>query len=171
MKKGLLFTLIATVVMASVSFAEDVSIADLLARIEALEKRVAALEAGEYGPEIDATEKTLNEEAAEQVVPTQGDHEPTAGEKNALRSALQYLDYAPFSKSGLAEQLEYEGYSPSEAAYAVENCQADWYEQAVLAAKQYLDYSSFSQSGLVDQLEYEGFSTEEAQYGAEQAYQ
>lgn len=171
MKKGFLFTLIATIIMASASFAEDVSIADLLARIEALEKRVAALESGEYLPETNTTEKAVDGEAAAQADPPQGDHEPTVSEKNALAKAEQYLSIMPFSKSGLVKQLEYDGFPHEDALYAAENCGADWYEQAVIKAKQYLDIMPFSQSDLVKQLEYDGFSNEEAIYGVNAAYQ
>ena len=44
----------------------------------------------------------------------------TVGEQNALQSALQYLNSMPFSYTGLIGQLEYEGYSDSEAKYAAE---------------------------------------------------
>ena len=94
--------------------------------------------------------------------------QPTKGERNALSSARQYLDYMAFSYKGLIDQLEYEGYSTEEATYAADNCGADWNEQAVKSAKQYLDYMSFSRSGLIEQLEYEGFTHEQAVYGAEQ---
>jgi|GEM_PF-689938 len=91
----------------------------------------------------------------------------TTGEANALSSAKSYLDFMAFSKEGLIDQLEYEGYSTEEATYAVENCGADWNEQAVKAAENYLDFMAFSESGLQEQLEYDGFTTEEAQYGVE----
>ncbi len=97
--------------------------------------------------------------------------EGTVGERNALKSALQYLEYSAFSYSGLIEQLEYEGFTTSEATYAVDHCGADWNEQAYQSALQYLEYSSFSKQGLIEQLEYEGFTTEQAQYGVEKAYQ
>ena len=92
----------------------------------------------------------------------------TTGESNALQSAKSYLRVMAFSRSGLIEQLEYEGYSKSEATYAVDNCGADWYEQAAKSAKNYLDIMSFSRSGLIEQLEYEGFTHAQAVYGAEQ---
>ena len=79
--------------------------------------------------------------------------------------AKRYLDYTAFSYSGLIEQLEYEGYSTEEATYAVDNCGADWNEQAALKAQDYLDYASFSRSGLIDQLLFEGFTSEQAEYG------
>ena len=90
--------------------------------------------------------------------------------RNALKSAESYLSVMPFSYSGLVEQLEYEGYSHAEAAYAADNCGADWYAQAVKTAKQYLEIMSFSRSGLIDQLEYEGYTHDQAVYGVDRAY-
>ena len=99
---------------------------------------------------------------------TYGDTGAPMGERNALASAKQYLNSMAFSYSGLIEQLEYEGYSNSEATYAADNCGADWYEQAALSAKQYLNSMSFSRQGLIEQLEYEGFTYDQAVYGVEQ---
>ena len=73
-----------------------------------------------------------------------------------------------FSYSGLVKQLEFEGYTNSEAVYAANNCGADWYEQAALSAKEYLDVMPFSRQGLIEQLEYEGFTYDQAVYGVEQ---
>lgn len=84
---------------------------------------------------------------------------------NALKTAKNYLDYTSFSYTGLIEQLEYEGYSSEACSYAVNNCGADWNEQAAKKAQSYLDYSSFSRQGLIDQLLYEGFTQEQAEYG------
>lgn len=89
----------------------------------------------------------------------------TTGEINALEKALSYLNYTSFSRSGLIDQLEYEGFSTEEATYGVDNCGADWNEQAAKKAQSYLDYSSFSRQGLIDQLVFEGFTQEQAEYG------
>ena len=94
--------------------------------------------------------------------------EPTVSQKNALSRALSYLKYSSFSYSGLVEQLEFEKYSHEDAVYAVDNCGADWNEQAVKKAESYLKYSSFSRDGLIDQLEFEGFTYEQAVYGVSQ---
>lgn len=94
----------------------------------------------------------------------------TTGEKNALKRAGEYLDYTPFSYTGLIEQLEYENYTHAEAVYAADNCGADWYEQAAKAAQKYLDYMAFSRSGLIEQLEYEGYTHDEAVYGVDKVY-
>lgn len=93
---------------------------------------------------------------------------PTTGEKNALRTAREYLNISAFSYSGLIHQLEYEGYSTEEATYAADNCNANWNEQAAKSAKEYLDISSFSRQGLIDQLIYEGYTQEQAEYGVTQ---
>ena len=91
------------------------------------------------------------------------------GNENALQSAIDYLNYVGgFSYKSLKDQLEYEGFSSSEIQYALDNCGADWNQQAVISAKQYLDVMSFSRQGLIDQLEYEGFTHEQAVYGVEQ---
>ena len=91
----------------------------------------------------------------------------TLGEKNALGKALSYLSVMPFSYTGLIKQLEYEGYSHTEAVYGADNCGADWNEQAALKAQSYLDTMPFSRQGLIDQLKYEGFTQEQAEYGVQ----
>jgi len=91
----------------------------------------------------------------------------TIGQRNALASAQNYLAFTAFSRQGLIEQLEYEGYSNSDAVYAVDHCGADWNEQAALSAENYLNMMSFSRQGLIDQLEFEGFTHSQAVYGVE----
>jgi Host cell surface-exposed lipoprotein len=44
----------------------------------------------------------------------------TVAQENARRSAESYLDLSGFSRSGLIEQLEYEGFTPAQAAYAAD---------------------------------------------------
>lgn len=92
---------------------------------------------------------------------------PETGNKGALKKAKSYLNSSAFSYKGLVDQLEYEGFTPDEAKYGVDNCNADWKEQAVKKAASYLNSSSFSRSELIDQLEYEGFTYEQAVYGVE----
>lgn len=91
----------------------------------------------------------------------------TIGEKNALSKALNYLSFMPFSYSGLIKQLEYEKFTHQEAVYGVDNCGANWNEQAALKAKSYLDMMAFSRDGLITQLEYEGFTKAQAEYGVQ----
>lgn len=87
------------------------------------------------------------------------------GESNALQSAKQYLKYSPYSRSELIERLEDDGYTQDEVLFGVDNCGANWNEQAAKSAKQYLKYSSYSRSGLIERLEDDGFTHEQAVYG------
>lgn len=91
--------------------------------------------------------------------------EPTLGEKNALKKANSYLSHSSFSYKRLIEQLKYEGFSQEESVYAVDNCGADWSEQAAKKAASYMSHSSFSKTRLKEQLLYEGFTAEQADYG------
>ncbi|MEY8257015.1 Ltp family lipoprotein [Erysipelotrichaceae bacterium 66-17] len=116
-----------------------------------------------------ATEKNKTENKIESETKKETASE-TAGQRNARQSARNYISAMPFSRSGLIEQLEYEGYSTEDATYAVDKLNTDWNEQAYLSAVNYLDSMSFSESGLIEQLEYEGYTPEQAQYGASKAY-
>lgn len=94
----------------------------------------------------------------------------TPGQQNAVSKAEEYLSVSSFSRPGLIEQLEFEGFSNADATFAVDRLGVDWNEQAAKKAQEYLDVSSFSRSGLVEQLTFEGFTPAEAEYGAAQAY-
>lgn len=126
-----------------------------------------------YSIELDesaTTEATTESTIEATTEATTEAYTPTTGEENALNKAYNYLDSMAFSKSGLIEQLEYEGFTKSEAKYAVNNCGANWKEQAAKKAEQYLTSQSFSRSGLIEQLEYEGFTNKQARYGVNKAY-
>lgn len=92
----------------------------------------------------------------------------TMGERNALSSAKSYLEVLAFSHNGLYKQLLFDGYKEEEAKYAVDNCGADWNEQAAKQAASYLEFMAFSREGLIEQLEYDGFTHEQAVYGVTQ---
>lgn len=116
--------------------------------------------------------KWIDGQSAETAAAAQGSQQQTAvqetitlGMKNALGRAGSYLNYTSFSKKGLKEQLEYEGFSSSEANYAVNNVVVDWNAQCADKAQRYLNYSSFSRQRLKEQLEYEGFTPSEVAYG------
>ena len=74
-----------------------------------------------------------------------------------------------FSESGLREQLEFDGFTSEQVMYAIENCSADWQEQAVKAAAIYLENKPLSRQGLADQLMKDGFTEEEAEYGVKKS--
>ena len=89
----------------------------------------------------------------------------TVSQSNAKKSAASYLRYSSFSRIGLIGQLEYEGFSTSDATYGVDAQNADWNAQAAKTAKSYLKVSSFSRIGLIEQLIFEGFTQSQAEYG------
>ena len=107
---------------------------------------------------------TSNSDSSTSNVQNSGPVE-TLSETNARGSAAAYLDSGAFSRSGLIDQLKYEGYSTADATYGVDAQGADWNEEAALSAKEYLNSGSFSASELYDQLVYEGFTSSQASYG------
>lgn len=88
-------------------------------------------------------------------------------QSNARKKAASYLAISAFSRSGLIEQLEFEGFTNSDATYGVDAQNADWNKQAAKKAASYLAISAFSRSGLIEQLEFEGFTQAQAKYGAD----
>lgn len=92
---------------------------------------------------------------------------PTKSQSNAVKKAKDYLSFMAFSYDGLVDQLEYEKFSYDDAVYGVDNCGADWNEQAAKKAEEYLDFMSFSRDGLIEQLQYEGFTYDQAAYGVD----
>lgn len=90
------------------------------------------------------------------------------GHRNALSRARSYLTtVGGLSYNRLIDQLKFEGYNDEECAFAVNNCGADWFEQALISAKSYLSNMAFSAQGLKDQLVYEQFTGEQANYAVE----
>ena len=91
-----------------------------------------------------------------------------------MRAAKEYLDVMAYSKKGLIKQLSSSygsQFTEAEATYGVENCGANWYEQASRAAKEYLDVMAYSRDELIRQLSSSygsQFTYEEAVYGVEQ---
>jgi hypothetical protein len=99
----------------------------------------------------------------------------TGPQKNAVRSAKQYLSMQGFSRDGLIEQLSSEygdGYSVADATVAVDSLNVDWNKEAVRSAKQYLSMQGFSCKGLIEQLSSsygDKYTVRQATYGARQA--
>jgi hypothetical protein len=94
----------------------------------------------------------------------------SSDQENAVDKAENYLSFSGFSRKGLIEQLEFEGFTTADATFAVDNITVNWNEQAARKAEQYLDGMSFSRSGLQEQLEFEGFTPAQAAYGVSAAY-
>lgn len=99
----------------------------------------------------------------------------TFSQKNAARSAEQYLSMSGFSRRGLIDQLSSDagdGYSVTDATAAVDSLSVDWNANAARSAKQYLGMSGFSCKGLVEQLSSDAgdkYTNDQAAYGARQA--
>jgi hypothetical protein len=99
----------------------------------------------------------------------------TRQQKNAVRSANNYLSMTGFSRDGLVEQLSSsygDGYDVADARAAVDSLSVDWNAQAVRSAEQYLSMMGFSCRGLIEQLSADAgskYTTAQATYGAQQA--
>lgn len=99
----------------------------------------------------------------------------TRPQKNAVRSARQYLSMTGFSRDGLIQQLSSsagEGYDVADATVAVDSLDVDWNENAARSAEQYLSMMGFSCRGLIEQLSSsagEKYTESQARYGAEKA--
>lgn len=98
----------------------------------------------------------------------------TGTQKNAVRSAKQYLSVYGFSRSGLIQQLSSDygdAYNVADATAAVDSLNIDWNKQAARSAKQYLSMQGFSCRGLINQLSSsagDGYTENQANYGARQ---
>ena len=85
---------------------------------------------------------------------------------SARQNAVTLLGYdKPYSRTGLIEELEMQGYLAEDAAVAVDDINVSWGNQAKNMAKNYIRLDAFSKAGLINQLEKEGFNHEEASYG------
>ena len=127
---------------------------DSLAKIQAEEEEKKAKE---------EAERKAKEEEEARIEREKKAHEMEYD--NATRKAKEYLNVMSFSRQGLIEQLEFEGFSNEASVYAVDNITVDWNEQCAKKAEEYLNVMSFSREGLYEQLAFEGFSDEQIQYG------
>lgn len=99
----------------------------------------------------------------------------TGPQRNAVRSAQQYLSISGFSRKGLIQQLSSDvgdGYKATDASIAVDSMNVDWNKQAVRSARHYLSFQGFSCDGLIEQLSStfgDGYTQSQATYGAKQA--
>lgn len=99
----------------------------------------------------------------------------TGPQKNAIRSAKNYLAMTGFSRDGLIQQLSSDagdGYRATDATVAVDSLNIDWDKQAVRSAKNYLAMMGFSCKGLIQQLSSDAgdkYTVSQANYGAQQA--
>lgn len=119
-------------------------------------------------------EKTKEPQPAKE--PTSKKPTMSTEQKNAIQAAEDYLDFMPFSKKGLVQQLSSDagdGYPKDVAEKAVEEIEpdVDWNEQAVKAAENYQDLMPMSRSEMINQLSSdagEGFTQEQAEHAADE---
>jgi hypothetical protein len=95
----------------------------------------------------------------------------TVSQQQAVDAAREYLTEGEgFSYEGLLQQLTSSagnGFSKSDAQFAIGHLNPDWDQQAVEAAKGYLTEGGFSQSSMTQQLTSSygsGFTQAQAEY-------
>lgn len=113
--------------------------------------------------------------AAEKAVIRQEKAERRANHR-ALEAAQSYIAMSGFSKQGLYEQLSSsagEGFTASQAQWAVDHVDVDWNKEAVQSARSYLEMEPMSRADLIGQLTSsagEGFTYEQALYAVNKVY-
>lgn len=90
----------------------EAALADAQGRANDAEKPAAVVESAMEEPTT--AEAVVEEAATEDAEPTL-----TISQRNAIGSAESYLSFMVFSRSGLIDQLVYEGFSHSEAEHGV----------------------------------------------------
>lgn len=76
-------------------------------------------------PDVEKEEEPVKEEPEQPKEEVKEEPQLTVSQQNAIRHAENYISTMPFSKTGLIEQLEYEGYSTEDATYAVDHIDVD----------------------------------------------
>ena len=85
-------------------------------------------------------------------------------QRNAIEKAKDYIRVLDFSKTGLIDQLEFEGFSEEDSKFAVDHIEVDWNEECYKKAESYMKLMNYSEQGLRDQLDFEGFTQSEIDY-------
>ena len=96
--------------------------------------------------------------------PSDDDQGPTVEQNNALAAAANYLASTAFSRQGLIDQLEIDGFEASVAIFAVDNIEVDWNEQCYKKAGDYVSDPEFSVESLMDLLVADGFTEDQIAY-------
>jgi hypothetical protein len=169
LKKSMLFGLIAFIVLV-VAFSVDSDDTNMTADVDKSVVETESETKSEPTSETDKKEAVVEDKVEVAVATPEPTVKPTpeptvketASQRNAVRTAKNYLEYTAFSRKG---------FDNTDAEYAVDRVNADWNEQAALKAKNYLEYSSFSEQGLIEQLEFEGFTNAQAKHGVSIAYE
>ena len=139
------------------------------------EQKSTDVQVSEEVPESQGEINSSEPDLVEQEVAIEEPEGLTRPQKNAVRSAEQYINMTGFSRDGLIEQLSSSagnGYEVADATVAVDSLNIDWNEQAIRSAEQYLDMTGFSCDGLIEQLSSSAgskYTIDEATHGAQQA--
>lgn len=86
-------------------------------------------------------------------------------EEYAIETAKKYLEYNGMTPSDLYAQLILDGFETEYINHAVDNCKADWNQEAADKAKYYIEFTGLSSQELYEQLIKDGFTEEQAEYG------
>ena len=86
----------------------------------------------------------------------------TENQKRARLDAKTYYETSWFSRVGLIEQLEFDGFAATDATYGVDSLGVDWGVEAVGMADAAISSDWFSRQGLIDHFVYQGFTASEA---------
>ena len=77
----------------------------------------------------------------------------TNPQKNAVRSAKDWIEYSAYSRNNLIETLsQSDGYTIRDATFAVDSLDINWAKQAKKAAKDWIEYSAYSRKNLIETL-------------------
>ena len=74
---------------------------------------------------LEAEEKAKQEENPKKEAE---ENKETESQKQAVRKVEGYLELMAFSREGMIESLEFDGFSASDAVYAVDKLNIDWQE-------------------------------------------
>lgn len=138
-------------------------------------KKAVDISSSKTDPKVEDVADKVTEKPKATEKPKPKAPELTKSQENAVKSAENYLSFAPFSRNGLIRQLSSDagdGYPKADATFAVDSIDVDWNEQAAKAAKNYLDMTSFSRQGLIEQLSSDagdGYTVEQATFGVDKA--
>lgn len=124
------------------------------------------------GSSDSAQSSTSASEESEYLIPAEDLDDP-------VKMANYFLDYQPYSRAWLIDELVSFDFTPEQAEEAADSCGADWNEQAVRYAH-YIsgepgDYkrlddsamNAYSAKSLLEVLISAGFTEDEAKYGVE----
>lgn len=87
--------------------------------------------------------------------------------REAAIRAKEYVKSFGGSYKKVKQYLESDEFTPEEVTFGVENCGADWKEEAIRAAKKYIEHNGkYSFEKMVFQLTWFDFTQEEAEHAA-----